>query len=188
MSSIIIKGGSLLGEKVADLAVSNGKIVEPSSVGSDAVVIDAANCIVLPGLVDLHTHLREPGRENAETVLSGSRAGVKGGFTALSAMANTLPVADNAGVVEQVWRLGQATGLCDVFPIGAVTEGLEGKNLAEIGAMADSEARVRVFSDDGNCVSDSLVMRRALEYVKKFNGVIAQHAQDPRLTVGAQMN
>ena len=188
MSSIIIKGGSLFGEKVADLAVSNGKIVEPSSVGSDAVVIDAANCIVLPGLVDLHTHLREPGRENAETVLSGSRAGVKGGFTALSAMANTLPVADNAGVVEQVWRLGQATGLCDVFPIGAVTEGLEGKNLAEIGAMADSEARVRVFSDDGNCVSDSLVMRRALEYVKKFNGVIAQHAQDPRLTVGAQMN
>ena len=180
MSSIIIKGGSLFGEKVADLAVSNGKIVEPSSVGSDAVVIDAANCIVLPGLVDLHTHLREPGRENAETVLSGSRAGVKGGFTALSAMANTLPVADNAGVVEQVWRLGQATGLCDVFPIGAVTEGLEGKNLAEIGAMADSEARVRVFSDDGNCVSDSLVMRRALEYVKKFNGVIAQHAQDPR--------
>ena len=103
-------------------------------------------------------------------------------------MANTLPVADNAGVVEQVWRLGQATGLCDVFPIGAVTEGLEGKNLAEIGAMADSEAKVRVFSDDGNCVSDSLVMRRALEYVKKFNGVIAQHAQDPRLTVGAQMN
>jgi len=188
MSSIIIKGGSLFGEKVADLAVSNGKIVEPSSVGSDTVVIDAANCIVLPGLVDLHTHLREPGRENAETVLSGSRAGVKGGFTALSAMANTLPVADNAGVVEQVWRLGQATGLCDVFPIGAVTEGLEGKNLAEIGAMADSEAKVRVFSDDGNCVSDSLVMRRALEYVKKFNGVIAQHAQDPRLTVGAQMN
>jgi len=188
MSSIIIKGGSLFGEKVEDLAVSNGKIVEPSSVGSDTVVIDAANCIVLPGLVDLHTHLREPGRENAETVLSGSRAGIKGGFTALSAMANTLPVADNAGVVEQVWRLGQATGLCDVFPIGAVTEGLEGKNLAEIGAMADSEARVRVFSDDGNCVSDSLVMRRALEYVKKFNGVIAQHAQDPRLTVGAQMN
>lgn len=188
MSALIIKNGSFFGEGNANLEVVDGRIVPPGSAASGAEVIDATGCIVLPGFVDLHTHLREPGRENAETVLTGSRAGVKGGFTALSAMANTLPVADNAGVVEQVWRLGQATGLCDVFPIGAVTEGLEGRNLAELGAMADSEARVRVFSDDGNCVSDSLVMRRALEYVKKFGGVIAQHAQDPRLTVAAQMN
>ena len=143
---------------------------------------------MLPGLVDLHTHLREPGREDAETVLSGSRAGVKGGFTAVSAMANTSPVADTAGVVEQVYRLGQEAGLLDVFPIGAVTQGLKGEALSEIGAMADSVARVRVFSDDGNCVSDPLVMRRALEYIKKFGGVIAQHAQDPRMTVGSQMN
>jgi dihydroorotase len=142
----------------------------------------------LPGLVDLHTHLREPGREDAETVLSGSRAGVKGGFTAVSAMANTSPVADTAGVVEQVYRLGQEAGLLDVFPIGAVTRGLKGEELSEIGAMADSVARVRVFSDDGNCVSDPLVMRRALEYIKKFGGVIAQHAQDPRMTIGSQMN
>jgi len=133
-------------------------------------------------------HLREPGREDAETVLSGSRAGVKGGFTAVSAMANTSPVADTAGVVEQVYRLGQEAGLLDVFPIGAVTQGLKGEALSEIGAMADSVARVRVFSDDGNCVSDPLVMRRALEYIKKFGGVIAQHAQDPRMTVGSQMN
>ena len=103
-------------------------------------------------------------------------------------MANTSPVADTAGVVEQVYRLGQAAGLCDVFPIGAVTQGLNGQTLSEIGAMADSSARVRVFSDDGKCVFDPLIMRRALEYVKKFDGVIAQHAQDPRLTIGAQMN
>ena len=156
--------------------------------GEASNVIDAKDCVILPGLVDLHTHLREPGREDAETVLSGSRAGVKGGFTAVSAMANTSPVADTAGVVEQVYRLGQEAGLLDVFPIGAVTQGLKGEALSEIGAMADSVARVRVFSDDGNCVSDPLVMRRALEYIKKFGGVIAQHAQDPRMTVGSQMN
>ena len=142
----------------------------------------------MSGLVDLHTHLREPGKEDSETVLSGSRAGVKGGYVALSAMANTSPVADTAGVVEQVYRLGKNAGLLDVFPIGAVTQGIEGKVLAEIGAMADSVAQVRVFSDDGNCVSDPLVMRRALEYVKKFGGVIAQHAQEPALTSGSQMN
>ena len=186
----LIKGASLPDGKKADISISNGVI---ASVGSEFKgdaknVIDAKDCVVLPGLVDLHTHLREPGREDAETVLSGSRAGVKGGFTALSAMANTSPVADTAGVVEQVYRLGQEAGLLDVFPIGAVTQGLKGEALSEIGAMADSVARVRVFSDDGNCVSDPLVMRRALEYIKKFGGVIAQHAQDPRMTIGSQMN
>ena len=186
----LIKGASLPDGKKTDIAISKGII---SSIGSGLnsetqTVIDAKDCVVLPGLVDLHTHLREPGREDAETVLSGSRAGVKGGFTAVSAMANTSPVADTAGVVEQVYRLGQEAGLLDVFPIGAVTQGLKGEALSEIGAMADSVARVRVFSDDGNCVSDPLVMRRALEYIKKFGGVIAQHAQDPRMTVGSQMN
>src|SRR5215210_8340933 len=111
-----------------------------------------------------------------------------GGFTAVHAMANTDPVADTAGVVEQVWRLGREAGYCDVFPVGAVTVGLAGERLAELGAMADSAARVRVFSDDGKCVSDAVLMRRALEYVKAFGGVIAQHAQEPRLTEGAQMN
>ena len=186
----VIKGVSLPDGKKADIAIASGLI---SSVGSGfkgeaSNVIDAKDCVILPGLVDLHTHLREPGREDAETVRSGSRAGVKGGFTAVSAMANTSPVADTAGVVEQVYRLGQETGLLDVFPIGAVTQGLKGEALSEIGAMADSVARVRVFSDDGNCVSDPLVMRRALEYIKKFGGVIAQHAQDPRMTMGSQMN
>jgi dihydroorotase len=186
----LIKGASLPDGKKADVVIANGVIASVGSgfKGEAHTVIDAKDCVLLPGLVDLHTHLREPGREDAETVLSGSRAGVKGGFTAVSAMANTSPVADTAGVVEQVYRLGQEAGLLDVFPIGAVTQGLKGEALSEIGAMADSVARVRVFSDDGNCVSDPLVMRRALEYIKKFGGVIAQHAQDPRMTVGSQMN
>ena len=190
MVDFIIKNAELADGSKSDIAISNGRISAMAiAITSEATTtIDAKDCIVLPGLVDLHTHVREPGREDAETVLSGSRAGVKGGFTALSAMANTSPVADTAGVVEQVYRLGQEAGLLDVFPIGAVTQGLKGEALSEIGAMADSVARVRVFSDDGNCVSDPLVMRRALEYVKKFNGVIAQHAQDPRMTVDAQMN
>ncbi len=151
-------------------------------------MIDAGGLIALPGFVDLHTHLREPGREDAETVESGTRAAALGGFTAVHAMANTDPVADTAGVVEQVWRLGREAGWCDVAPVGAVTSALAGEQLAELGAMADSAARVRVFSDDGICVSDPVLMRRALEYVKAFDGVIAQHAEEPRLTEGAQLN
>ena len=186
----LIKNGTLADGRVCDLLIEDGFIhsVAPSLNDTEAIVFDAKSMIVMSGLVDLHTHLREPGKEDSETILSGSRAGVKGGYVALSAMANTSPVADNAGVVEQVYRLGKSAGLLDVFPIGAVTQGIEGKVLAEIGAMADSVAQVRVFSDDGNCVSDPLVMRRALEYVKKFGGVIAQHAQEPALTSGSQMN
>ncbi|WP_425428100.1 dihydroorotase [Allonocardiopsis opalescens] len=172
------------------MAVEDGRIAEVSDAGpaAGAVRVDGSGLIALPGLVDLHTHLREPGREDAETVASGTRAAARGGFTAVHAMANTDPVADTAGVVEQVWRLGQEAGHCDVWPVGAVTQGIAGSRLAELGAMADSKARVRVFSDDGHCVSDALLMRRALEYVKAFDGVIAQHAQEPRLTEGAQMN
>jgi dihydroorotase len=186
----LLKNASLPDGIVSDVLIADGVIASISTSISDpdATLIDVKGSILLPGLVDLHTHLRQPGREDAETVLTGSRSGAKGGFTALSAMANTSPVADNAGVVEQVYRLGQEAGVLDVFPIGAVTQGLAGVALSEIGAMADSIARVRVFSDDGNCVFDPLVMRRALEYIKKFDGVIAQHAQEPRLTVGSQMN
>jgi dihydroorotase len=189
-SKYLVKGGKLANGEVADIAIVDGVITEVgASLSLDgSQEIDAKNCVVIPGLVDLHTHLREPGKEDAETVLSGSQAAAKGGYVAVSAMANTSPVADTAGVVEQVFRLGREAGLVDVFPIGAVTKGLAGEELADIGAMADSQARVRVFSDDGNCVFDPLVMRRALEYVKKFDGVIAQHAQEPRLTVGSQMN
>src|SRR4029453_11987974 len=148
----------------------------------------ADGLVALPGLVDLHTHLREPGREDAETVQTGSRAAARGGYTAVCAMANTSPVADTAGVVEQVWRLGREAGLVAGEPSGAVTVGLAGEQLAELGAMADSAATVRIFSDDGHCVADPRLMRRALEYVKAFDGVIAQHAEEPRLTAGAQMH
>ena len=188
MTSYVIQGASLLGEQVADIKIVDGVIAEIGAGLSADVIIDGTHQIALPGLVDLHTHLREPGREDAETVASGSRSAALGGFTAVHAMANTNPVADTAGVVEQVWRLGQEAGLVDVRPVGAVTIGLDGVALAELGAMADSKAGVRVFSDDGKCVFDPVLMRRALEYVKAFDGVVAQHAQEPRLTVDAQMN
>ena len=186
----LVKGASLGDGKPTDLLLSDGIV---SAVGDEARAtgaerIDADGLVALPGLVDLHTHLREPGREDAETVLTGTRAAALGGFTAVHAMANTDPVADTAGVVEQVWRLGREAGHCEVRPVGAVTVGLGGERLAELGAMADSAAGVRVFSDDGKCVADAVLMRRALEYVKAFDGVIAQHAQEPRLTAGAQMN
>ena len=186
----LVKGVSLSGGPATDLHIKDGVIAGAGQdlVAPGARVLDADGLLALPGLVDLHTHLREPGREDAETVETGTRAAALGGYTAVHAMANTEPVADTAGVVEQVWRLGQQAGYCDVRPVGAVTVGLGGRQLAELGAMADSAAAVRVFSDDGNCVADPLLMRRALEYVKAFDGVIAQHAQEPRLTEGAQLN
>ncbi|MDM7831207.1 dihydroorotase [Cellulomonas edaphi] len=162
--------------------------IGPEVSDDDATVIDGRGLVLLPGLVDLHTHLREPGREDAETIRTGTRAAALGGFTAVHAMANTTPTQDTAGVVEQVWRLGRDAGWVDVHPVGAVTVGLEGERLAELGAMAESRAQVRVFSDDGKCVHDPVLMRRALEYVKAFDGVVAQHAQEPRLTENAQMH
>ncbi|MCU1583607.1 MAG: pyrC [Microbacteriaceae bacterium] len=187
--TILVTGATLADGSSTDILVRDGVIAELGRITQRADrVIDASGLIALPGLVDLHTHLREPGSEQSETVLSGSRAAAIGGFTAVFAMANTSPVADTAGVVEQVMSLGDAAGYVTVRPIGAVTVGLEGKQLSEIGAMAHSRAKVRVFSDDGQCVSDALLMRRALEYVSTFGGVIAQHAQEPRLTEGAQMN
>ena len=193
MADLLIQGAAVLGDTVQDLLVRDGRIAAIGAPGTlevaaDAERLDAEGLVALPGLVDPHTHLREPGREDAETVLTGTRAAALGGFTAVHAMANSIPVADTAGVVEQVWRLGRQSGYADVRPVGAVTVGLAGERLAELGAMAQSKARVRMFSDDGICVSDPQLMRRALEYVKAFDGVIAQHAQEPRLTVGAQMN
>ena len=189
----LIRGARQLGRDPSDLLLRDGVIAEIGPAGSVAApagaqVYEADGLVALPGLVDLHTHLREPGREDAETVESGTRAAALGGYTAVFAMPNTEPAADTAGVVEQVWRLGRQARHCDVQPIGAVTAGRRGEHLAELGAMAESTAAVRVFSDDGNCVDDAVLMRRALEYVKAFDGVIAQHAQEPRLTEGAQMN
>jgi len=187
--TILIRGARPYGEDAVDLLVEDGVVAAiGTDLSSTAETIDATGLVLLPGLVDLHTHLREPGREDTETVLTGSRAAALGGYTAVHAMANTDPVADTAGVVEQVWRLGHDAGLVDVVPVGAVTVGLAGERLAELGAMADSAARVRVFSDDGKCVSDPALMRRALEYTKALDGVVAQHAEEPRLTEGAQMH
>jgi len=193
MTAYLITGAALLGGDPTDMLLADGVIAALGAGAADAarddvVTIDGTGLVALPGLVDFHTHLREPGREDAETVETGTRAAALGGFTAVHPMANTDPVADTAGVVEQVLRLGQEAGWVDVHPVGAVSVGLRGENLAELGAMAASAARVRAFSDDGKCVADPVLMRRALEYVKAFDGVIVQHAQDPRLTEGAQMH
>ena len=175
-----IVGASLLGEHTADLYVDDsGRLVDEAPAGAER--IDATGLVALPGLVDLHTHLREPGREDAETVLTGSRAAAAGGFTAVLAMANTSPVTDTAEAAIRVWELGREAGLVHVQPVGAVTKQLGGEELAELGLMARSRARVRVFSDDGRCVHDPRVMRRALEYVRPFGGVVSQHSQDPAL-------
>jgi len=187
MNYILLNATDTKGQ-VVEVIIESGRIVTSKTKGVEHQTVDCSGLHVLPGFVDLHTHLREPGYENSETIESGSISAAAGGYTAVHAMANTFPVADTAGVVEQVYRNGERVGLVQVQPIGAVTVGLAGTQLAELGAMHDSEARVRIFSDDGNCVHDPMLMRRALEYVKGFDGIIAQHAQDPRLTKNSQMN
>ena len=189
MSAVLIRGVLLYGEgDQVDVLVADGQIAEigptvKAPKGAD--VIEAAGQVLLPGLVDLHTHLREPGREYAEDIATGSAAAALGGFTAVFAMANTDPVADSLVVTDHVWRRGQQVGLVDVHPVGAVTVGLEGAQLTEMGLMAAGTAQVKMFSDDGVCVADPLVMRRALEYAAGLGVLIAQHAEEPRLTVGA---
>ncbi|MBY8848123.1 dihydroorotase, partial [Saccharothrix sp. MB29] len=185
MSPLIIRGVRPYGEgDPVDVLVRDGVIAAIGEVAEEGEEVDGAGAVLLPGFVDLHTHLREPGREDTETIASGSAAAALGGYTAVFAMANTNPVADNAVVVEHVARRGREVGLVDVHPVGAVTVGLAGEKLAELGTMA--RAGVRVFSDDGHCVHDPLLMRRALEYSKALDVVVAQHAEEPRLTVGAQ--
>jgi len=183
--NLLITGADLTGNGRQDVLISDGVITEIGTLAPPAKSIDqtieADGLIALPGLVDLHTHLREPGREDAETIASGSAAAAMGGFTAILAMANTNPVTDTAEAAERVLDLGRLAGLVDVQPVGAVTKGLRGDELAELGLMAHSRARVRVFSDDGKCVHDARVMRRALEYIRAFGGVVSQHAQDPML-------
>lgn len=188
-SAILIRGVRLYGEgDPVDVLIGDGQIAEigPAlKAPGGAEVIDAAGQVLLPGLVDLHTHLREPGREYAEDIETGSAAAALGGYTAVFAMANTDPVADSPVVTDHVWRRGQQVGLVDVHPVGAVTVGLDGKQLTEMGLMAAGAGQVRLFSDDGICVHDPLVMRRALEYATGLGVLIAQHAEEPRLTAGA---
>ena len=184
--SLLIKGADILGAGRQDLLITDGLITDIGALTGTGVApgtetIDADGLVALPGLVDIHTHLREPGREDAETIASGSAAAAIGGFTAILAMANTTPVTDTAEAAERILDLGRLAGLVDVQPVGAVTKGLAGEELAELGLMAASRARVRVFSDDGRCVHDARVMRRALEYIRAFGGVVSQHSQDPQL-------
>ncbi len=180
-TELLISGADLSGTGRADLLIRDGMFLDPADAGPDVRRIDADGLIALPGLVDLHTHLREPGREDAETVETGTHAAARGGFTAVLAMANTDPVTDTAEAAAHIAALGHRAGHTQVVPVGAVSKGLAGVELAELGLMAWGPSAVRVFSDDGHCVSDARLMRRALEYVRAFDGVIAQHAQDPRL-------
>ena len=182
----VFKGVLLASGETTDITVEGSQVTKVGKTTESG--LDCSGLMALPGFVDLHTHLRQPGYEASETVLSGSRSGAAGGYTALFAMANSDPVADTASVVEQVMKLGEEAGLLEVRPIGAVTKGLAGTELSALGLMANSKAKVRVFSDDGHCVHDPLVMQRALTYVKGLGAVIAQHAQEPRLTEGSQMN
>ena len=181
MSDLLITGADLVGGGRADLLIRDGSFIDPADAAPGVERLDADGLVALPGLVDLHTHLREPGREDAETVASGTRAAARGGYTAVLAMANTDPVTDTAEAAAHLAALGRAAGSAQVVPVGAVSKGLAGAELAELGLMARSGAQVRVFSDDGHCVADARLMRRALEYVRAFDGVVAQHAQDPRL-------
>jgi dihydroorotase len=181
VTDLLIRGADIVGRGRSDLLIRDGLFVDPADAGPDGEELDADGLVALPGLVDLHTHLREPGREDAETIESGTLAAARGGFTAVLAMANTTPVTDTAEAAEHVAALGARDGHAQVVPVGAVSKGLDGVELAELGLMARSSARVRVFSDDGHCVSDSRLMRRALEYVRAFDGVVAQHAQDQQL-------
>lgn len=186
--SVLLRGVLLYGEgPETNVLITGEEIVEigPDADADGADVVEARGQVLLPGFVDMHTHLREPGREDTETIESGSAAAALGGYTAVFAMANTSPVADSVVVTDHVWRRGQEVGLVDVHPVGAVTVGLEGKQLAEMATMAAGVGRVKMFSDDGHCVDDPLIMRRALEYSSSLGVLIAQHAEEPRLTVGS---
>ena len=190
-NAVLLKGVLIYGEgEPQDVLLSDGVIAKigadlSTEAPADADVLDLAGQVLLPGLVDMHVHLREPGREDTETIASGSAAAAKGGFTAVFTMANTSPVMDDPAIAESVWYKGQNTNLCDVHPVGSISKGLEGKELTEFGMMAASDAKVRMFSDDGKCVDDPCLMRRAIEYSRGMDVLLAQHCEEPRLTEGA---
>ena len=185
---LLIKHIRLYGEGEPTNVLIRGGVIDsigPEVQAEGAETIEGDGNVLLPGLVDMHVHLREPGREDTETIESGSKAAAKGGFTAVFTMANTTPVTDQPIIAESVWAKSQALGLCDVHPVGSITKGLEGKSLTEFGMMARSDAKVRMFSDDGKCVQNPQLMRRALEYAKGMDVLLAQHAEDDRMTGGS---
>lgn len=168
-----------------DVFIEDGLIAAIGEHKDADEVIDGDGAVLLPGLVDLHVHFREPGREDTETIVTGSQAAAAGGFTAVFTMANTNPVTDQPVIADSVWAKGQAAGLCDVHPVGSITQGLKGEALTEFGMMNRGDAGVRMFSDDGKCVTDPLLMRRAIEYAAGLDVLLAQHAEEHRLTEGA---
>lgn len=193
MSRILLTGGRVIDpasgtDEVTDLLIADGVIAPASQSARDIEKIDCTGAVIAPGFVDLHTHLREPGREDEETIASGSAAAAAGGYTALCAMPNTDPVADSASIVEKVWALGREAGLVDVVPAGALSKGLEGREMADIGEMARSIAGVKLFTDDGKGVQDALFVRRSMEYLLAFDGIYAEHCEDAALAEGGQMH
>lgn len=191
MARLLLHGVDVLGRGVRELAVVDDRLIDadhvvPGDVGWQHV--DCTGLVGLPALVDMHTHLRDPGVGDAETIESGSRAAAAGGYGAICPMANTTPVADTVEVVEYEQRRGREIGLCDVYPVGALTRGLLGDTLADLAGMAHSRARVRMFSDDGQCLSRSDLVWDAMTRLQPIGAILAQHCQDPALTVGAQVD
>lgn len=195
MDSVLLRGGRLVDpasgvDESADVLIADGRVHEVGKKLSpaSAEVISVEGAVIAPGFVDMHVHLREPGREDEETIYSGSAAAARGGFTAVCSMPNTDPVCDNATVAEKIAGEGRAAGLVDVLPAGAISKGLEGKQLASIGEMARSAAQVRLFTDDGRGVQDSQLLRRAMEYIKGFDAICAEHCDEESLSQGGHMN
>ena len=195
MTAYLLRGGRVVDpaagrDEITDLLIEDDRIAE---VGTDlrtdgAEVIDAASMVVAPSFVDLHTHVREPGREDEETIASASAAAAAGGFGAICTMPNTDPVADSAAIVEKVWALGRETGLVDVVPAGAISRRQKGESMADLGEMVHSAARVRLFTDDGHGVQNSLLARRAMEYLVAFDAIYAEHCEDAALAAGGEMH
>ena len=192
MTAYLLKGGRIVDpaarrDEVADLLIRDGRIADETN-AADAEAIDARGLVIAPGFVDMHTHVREPGRADEETIASASAAAAAGGYTAIVAMPNTDPVADTAAVVEKVWALGRETGLVDILPAGALTRSLRGEKMADLGDMARSPASVRLFTDDGHGVQNALLARRAMEYLVAFDAIYAEHCEDAALAADGQMH
>lgn len=195
MRRILFKAGRLIDpasgvDETADVLIEAGRVLDvgPHLSSEGAETIDIAGAVICPGFVDLHVHLREPGREDEETVETGTAAAARGGFTAIGAMPNTEPVCDNAAVADKVYAAAVRAGYCQVIPAGAITRGLEGRYITPVGEMVNCAAGVRMFTDDGRGVQDSRILRRAMEYIKGFDAICAEHCDDAALSEGGQMH